>query len=79
MHLCPQSHNRHAAGALVHPVTSPEAAASRSHLICTEGHVGCTWHMGTRAVVPGGITYMCPALHVAMCVHTVLPGTDTPA
>lgn len=53
--------------------TSPEAAASRPHLIRTEGHVGCTWthgHMGTHAVVPGGITYMCPALHVARYVHT---------
>lgn len=46
VHLCPQSHNIHAAGALVHPVTSPEAAASRPHLICTEGHVGCTWTHG---------------------------------
>lgn len=57
----------------VHSVAGPQAAAPRPHLIRTERHMGhaCSHvHMYTCAVMPGGVTSVCPAFHMGRSMHT---------
>lgn len=78
--ICVTSHNACTGSCSVHSVTGPQAAAPRPQLICTErqhmGHTCSHAHIGTCAIMPGGVTYVCPALHVERSMRTSASNID---